>query len=301
MRSNCIHLLFVFILFSIRLEAQINIKTYTTATDTFYWKRYTHIPKPPEINLKQLTVSRSGKIIEAFLAKHLDQFPQFTNDSLGRFTVKDLKKCLYPVEINGDDLPDMIFSGFSGGESDIIKIYLNRKDSFELVFEDYQYITKFIRMQGLLSQMQTGDAGCCDDYLYFIRNYNVKPENGRLLFIKGKQQVAYKYTEEPDLYYPQPIPFIAKSDTMLLRASAAQLNEPFNPHLDTFGNIIAKYRTKAKGVALAYKSYGKWNDWYFVEIFPDSSPSASILYNVEKIPTFIRGWVSAKAISFELK
>jgi hypothetical protein len=56
-----------------------------------------------------------------------------------------------------------------------------------------------------------------------------------------------------------------------------------------------------KGVALAYKSYGKGNDWYFVEIFPDASPSASILYDVEKMPTFIRGWVSGQAIFLELK
>jgi hypothetical protein len=301
MKYNYIIVLFAIILFTLEVDAQINIKTYTSATDTFYWKRYIHIPKPPKTNLKQFMVSRSGKIIESFLATHLAQFPQFTNDSVRRFNIKDLKKCLYPVEINGDQLPDMIFSGFSGGESDIVRIYLNRKDSFELVFEDYQYITKFICLQGRLKEMQTGDVGCRGNYLYFTRNYTVKQENGEPLFIKGMQQVVYQYTEEPVSYYPRAIPFTTISDTMLLRASAAQLNEPFNPHLDTFGNIIAKYRTRVKGVALAYKSYGKGNDWYFVEIFPDASPSASILYDVEKMPTFIRGWVSGQAIFLELK
>ncbi|MEI7500437.1 MAG: hypothetical protein WCK84_08290 [Bacteroidota bacterium] len=296
MKFNCILVFLTVILLSFEVEAQINIKTYTSATDTFYWKRYTHIPKPAKINLKQFTVSRSGKIIESFLLKHLDQFPQFTDDSVPRFSPKDLKKCLYPLDINGDNLPDMIFSGYSGGESDIVKIYLNRTDSFELVFEDYQYITKFTCGHGLLTEMQTGDAGCCDNYLYFTRDYSVKLENGKPLFVKGKQQVVYKYTEEPDICYPRGIPFAMKSDTMLVRASAAQLNEPFNPHLETFGNIIAKYRTRAKGIALAYKSYGKGNDWYFVEIFPDAAPSASILYDVEKMPTFIRGWVSGQAI-----
>jgi hypothetical protein len=93
-----------------------------------------------------------------------------------------------------------------------------------------------------------------------------------------------------------PIPFIAKADTMMVRASAAQQNEPFIPHLDTFGNIVAKYRTRANGMALAYKSDGRGNDWFFVEISPSTGPSASILYGIDRIPTFIRGWVSSRSI-----
>lgn len=297
MRYTYFIFLFLFILLSLQVEAQINIKTYTSETDTFYWKRYTHIPKPLKVNLKRFTVSGSGKIIESFLLKHADQFPQFANDSAPRFSIKDLKKSLYPVRINGDDHTDIIFSGFSGGESDIVRIYINRNDSFELVFEDYQYISKYQTSDGLLTAMETGDPGCSDNYLYFTRDYKIKQESSNPLFIKGKQVVAYKYTEEPVSYFPQVLPFIAKRDTLLLRASAAQLNEPFNPRLETFGNIIAKYRSRARGLALAYKSNGKGNDWYFVEIFPDVSPAASILYDIDKMPTFIRGWVSAMAIS----
>ena len=280
-------------------HAQINIQRYTTATDTFYWKRYIHIPKPPGVNLKRFSVSRPAKKVDSFLAKYLDQFPQFTNDSAPRYSVKDLKKCLFPVDINGDQLPDMIFSGFSGGESDIVKIWLNCRDSFELVFEDYQYISKFRKSGDELAEMQTGDVGCCDNYLYFTRDYRVEQDKGKPIFIKSKQTVAYKYTEEPSTLYPLPAPFIARADTMLLRASAAQQNEPFNPYLDTFGNIIAKYRTKARGVVLAYKSCGKGNDWFFVEISPFAAPSASILYDIDKMPTFIRGWVSSQAIQLE--
>jgi hypothetical protein len=293
--------LLLFSLLSFAVDAQINIKTYTSATDTFYWKRYIHVPKPQKISLKKFTVPRQGKIIESFIARHPDQFPQFTNDSLRRFSLNDLKKCLYPVNINGDDLPDMIFSGYSGGESDFIRIYLNQKDSFSLVFEDYQYITKFTQINGLLTELQTGDIGCSGDYLYFTRNYTVKQEQREPVFVKGKQEVVYQYTEEPSTWYPRPVSFTTKADTMLVRASSAQLNEPFIPYLDTFGNIIAKYRTRAKGVVLAGKSYGKGNNWYYVEVFPDASPSASILYDIEKIPTFIRGWVSGEAIVLELK
>jgi hypothetical protein len=288
-------LLFLLML-SLNGTAQIDIQRYTTATDTFYWKRYVHIPEPPRVSLKRFTVSQSGKKVESFLAKYPGEFAQFTSDSSSRTSLKDLKKCLYPIDINGDKLPDMIFSGYDGGESEIVRIWLNRRDSFELIFEDYQYVSLFRKEEGNLVQLQTGDIGHDDNYLYFTRDYRVDKDKNETVFIRGKQTVTYKYTEEPATFYPQPIPFIAKADTMLLRASPAQLNEPFIPCLDTFGNIVAKYRTKSRGIVLAYKSFGRGNNWFFVEMSPSTAPSASILYDIDKVPTFIRGWVSDQSI-----
>ncbi len=292
------YLVLLFLIFSSNEGiAQIDIQRYTTATDTFHWKRYTHVPKPPKVSLKRFSVSKPAKVIDSFLALHGSQFPQFTNDSVPVLLKKSLIKSLYAIDINGDQLPDIVFSGYSGGETEMVSIWLNHGDSFELVFEDYQYFSKFIRSGNKLVEIQTGDAGGDSNYLYFTRDYRVTHDNGESVFIKGKQTVTYKYTEEPANCYPVPIPFIAKADTMMVRASAAQQNEPFIPGLDTFGNIVAKYRTRASGTAIAYKSNGKGNDWFFVEISPNVAPSASILYGLDKMPTFIRGWVSGQAIT----
>jgi hypothetical protein len=280
-------------------NAQIDILRYTTATDSNYWKRYTHIPKPPRLNLKRFSVSGATRKTDAFLAGNIGYFPQFTNDSTPEFTVKELRKCLFPVDINGDNLADMIFSGSNGGESGIVQIWLNRKDSFELIFEDYQYLTKLKKINGKVVDLQTGDPGTSDRYLYFTRDYRVDNETHTPVFIKGKQIVAYRYNEEPAGMYPVPLPFTAKADTMMLRASAARQDEPFDPKLDTFGNIVAKYRTRAKGMVLARKSAGPGNDWYYVEVYPYCYPSASILYDLDKIPTFIRGWVSSQSIRLD--
>ena len=291
----------VLALFALSGQAQIKLQSYTTATDTFYWKRYIRIPKPEKISLSRYTVSGPTRVIDAFLAKNLEQFPLYAGDSLPKFTISRLKKSLYPIDINGDNLPDIVFSGFAGGESDMVRIYLNRKDSFELVFEDYQYFTRFRKAAGKLVEFQTGDVGFGDNYLYFTRDYRVQQESDGPVFVKVKQHVTYKNTEEPTRYYPLPIACVAKTDTLLLRASAAMLNEPFDPRLETFGNIVAKYRKKARGVALASKSYGKGNDWYFIELYPDATPAASILYDLTRMPAFIRGWVSGQSIFLDLK
>lgn len=286
-------------LVSVGLYGQIPIKTYTTATDTFYWKRYVNIPRPAKLSLKKISEGGHKKEMDRFIAQHADDFQQFTNDSLSQPTLKGLRKALYPVEINGDGKIDLIFCGHSGGIPDITRIYLNRVDHFELVFEDYQYLTKFTRKNGLLTSLQTGDPGCGEDYLYFTRDYEVKWEQSVPVFIKGKQTVAYKHTEEPREYQEKPMSFRSISDTMMVRASAARLNEPFIPRLETFGNIIAKYRQKTRGAILAVKTLGKGNTWYYVELFPGITPAASILYQTDKIPTFIRGWVSGQSIFLE--
>ncbi len=295
-KINKYFLLISLVLLSFGGNAQIEIQRYTSATDTFYWKRYIQIPKPQRVNLKRFSVSQPGKKIDSFLARNLQQFPLYLSDTAHRFTLKSLRKCLYPVDVNGDNLPDMIFSGYNDWKSEIVQIWINRRDSFELVFEDFQYFSVFKRIDNSMLEIQTCDVGSDTSYLYFTRDYTVKQEGANPIFIRGKQVVSYRHTEEPSKYYPEPIPFIAKSDTLMLRASAALQNEPFIPQLDSFGNIIAKFRTQVKGMTLAYKSNGRGNDWYFVEISPSASPSASILYGTDKLPTFIRGWVSGRAI-----
>jgi hypothetical protein len=295
-KTNKFFLLLVLAFLSFSGSAQIDIQRYTTATDTFYWKRYIQIPKPQRVNLKRFSVSQPGKKIDSFLARHLSQFPVYLSDTAPRFTLKDLRKCLNPADINGDNLPDMIFSGYNDWKSEIVQIWINRRDSFELVFEDCQYISGIKRAEKKMLEIQICDVGADTSYLYFTRDYRVEQEAGNPIFIRGKQVVSYKHTEEPFKYYPLPIPFTSKSDTLMLRASAALQNEPFIPQLDSFGNIIAKFRTQVKGQALAYKSNGKGNDWFFVEISPSTTPSASILYETDKLPTFIRGWVSGRSI-----
>jgi hypothetical protein len=148
----------------------------------------------------------------------------------------------------------------------------------------------------MLTELQTGDPGGHEDYLYFIRDYRVEYNHDGPAFVKVRQTVAYRFTEEPAVYLKTPGGFRSKADTLMVRASAAMINEPFIPDLGTFGNIIAKYRSRCRGDILAVKSYGKGNDWYYVEIYPDAVPSASILYNTDRMPTFLRGWVSGLAI-----
>jgi len=280
-------------------QGQITIKQYTSATDTFYWKRYEHVKKPSKLKLSKYTVSGSGKLIERFVSLNLEKFPQFAIDSTKPFRIADLKKCLFPMDLNGDDLADIVFSGYSGGESDKTQIFLNKGDHFELVFEDYQYISSLSFQKKKLTEILMADVGCCDAYLYFTRDYPVRMRGDELDFVKGKQTALYQFTERPFQLLNPPIPWKAVYDTTLIRASAANLDDPYNPALETWGNTIAGYTQNIRGVATAIKKDPNGNIWYFVEIIPDVKPRKSIFYEIDKFPTFIQGWVEGSLIRIQ--
>jgi len=291
-----ISIMLIYLMIPPLLYSQIKIKTYTTATDTFYWKHYESVDKPKKASLRKFVSGNSNQVIQAFIAGNLELFPQFTNDSVSRFGLKDLKKSLYPVDINGDGLPDMIFSGFSGGESDITRIFLNRGDTFELVFEDYQYITSLTLKEGKLMRMVIADPGCCDAYLYFRREFSVVQDRNALIFVKGKQTVEYNRTQRPMELLSTPFRWTSLYDTLLIRASAALIDDPYNPYMETAGNIIAGYTQKVRGEAIARQRDTFGREWLFVEIIPEIRPAKSIFYEIEKYPTFIRGWVNRSEI-----
>lgn len=297
LKERGIVFIFLILLLPVFLFSQIKLKTYTTATDTFYWKKYEQVRKPKKLNLRPYTASGAGSVVDLFLSKNLQNFPQYTNDSISHYTIKDLKKCLFPVDLNGDGLVDMIFTGFSGGESDLTRIFLNLDSSFKLVFEDYQYITSLTIKDRRLTRLKTADPGCCDAYLYFEREYKVSQDFGSLDFIKGKQTAEYFHAERPITMLKEPVPWESRHDTILIRASAAILDEPYNPQFETFGNIIAGYKQKIRGTILAVQKGNNGEEWVYIEIIPDIKPAKSIFYEIEKYPTFIRGWVE----SFEVK
>jgi hypothetical protein len=280
-------------------EAQEQQARPAIPADTFYWKQYPCIPKPSRADLRRIEVPRQQKRIREFLSANIGQFPQFRADSAGPFDTARITGCLHPAELNGDGRIDMIFMGFSGGQADITRIYLNFPDSFLLVFEDYQYPSELTVVKGILTSLTMTDPGCGDDYLYFDRAYQVRSDGPKLSFIKGKQTAVYMHTETPGTLFPNPVPFRSASDTLLVRASAAVINEPFNPTLENFGNITARYKTKIRGKVLGTSATPSGRDWWYVEIMPDTKPSASILYGTDRLPTFFRGWVHRDAIVTE--
>lgn len=295
-------LAFLLLLAPAGIRAQIELKQYTSATDTFYWKRYTHVKKPPEVSLGRFCVSGRNKAVRNFLANPPEEYRFPGGDTLSPARYAGMARFLFPVEVSGDRLPDMIFSGpaDSSGRT-IVRIWLNTGLGYRQVFEDYRYISgwSFAKNKRLLS-LETGEEGPEENPVLYTRSYRVEYAENEPQFIREKQTLVYRYTEEPGVVLGSPAPFRSVSDSLLLRASGARLNEPFIPQLGTFGNIVARYRERTTGRVLGHRSLIQGApEWYYVEIWPSARPSASIFEDTRQMPSFIRGWVSAKAIRMD--
>lgn len=288
-------LLFAFICSNV--YSQIKFKTYTSATDTFYWKRYEHVLKPAKEGLRKFTVKNSAGAIRAFLANPPEAFRDILSDSLRMHPENSMQKYLFPVDLNNDQLPDIIFNGSGRNKTEMVKIFLNRRDSFELVFEDYRYVSELRKGKTGFTGLTIGDPGEKGDFLYVERTYSLQPEKARLDFIRGKQTVVYKYTQRPGKYLSKTVPFRAANDTILVRACEGFIDAPYDPKLKTFGNIICGYTEVITGNILAIDKDQAGHNWYFVEIFPDVKPQKSIFHDLDKYPLFITGWVDADDVS----
>ncbi len=279
--------------------AQIKLRQYTSATDTFYWKRYIRIAEPRRFNPGRVSLRPRSALTDAFLEKHADILPSSADsltDTVAPLPSPGLKKYLYPVEINGDGRPDMIFQGPSGTGGTLVRMWVAVDRRFELIFEDYQYISEFRVRDGRLQSIVTADLGSRSEPLWYTREYKVAGEGADLRILRGKQVVHYSNTEAPPAAKFSPVPFESATDTLMVRASAAVLNEPFDPRLLTFGNIIARYRQKVHGTLLATRKDKAGRTWYYAEIIPSVAPAASILGEAKKIPAFLRGWVQGESV-----
>ena len=278
-------------------SAQIDIQKYTSATDTFYWKRYEHIPGPAPLKLSRIASAPAKSTVTAFLAQDQELLALLSPDSTVVPDIRGWKKHLRITDFNHDGVPDIIYQGPGSNSNNTVRLYLGNGTGYDLVFEDFQYLTHFTLEEKRLVSLCTGEASCAAGATWFTREYSVNWEGAVPRFINGKQTAWYRYTELPLRVFEKTIAFESVRDTLTLRASAHRINEPFIPYPETFGNIVAKYREKVRGVVIGTTNDQKPNEWYFVEIIPDASPSASVLCRNNQIPLFIRGWVAAAAIS----
>jgi hypothetical protein len=292
-----IPLLILFAFFCSQAIGQIKFKTYTAATDTFYWKKYEHVLKPAKASLRKFTDKNGAPVVQAFLAHPPAAFRIVMSDSMRMHPEKPLKNYLYPVDLNNDQLPEIIYNGSGRNETEMVQVYLNLGDSFELIFEDFRYISELIRDKTGFTGITTGDPGNREDYQYTEKEYKLQSNNKSLVFIRGKQTIVYKYTQRPGKYLTSPVTFKALNDTLLVRASSRYIDAPQDPKLKTFGNIICGYTEVISGRVLAVDKDSEGRIWYFVEIFPDAKPEKSVFHDVGRYPVFITGWVDSNDIS----
>lgn len=209
----------------------------------------------------------------------------------------------YFIHLNNDKFPDVIYDGPSGGEGDMVIIFINRQFTIEKVFTGMQHIIDLKFEKNGLSSLGIYDPGCCAETVEIEKYYEV---DAKFHFKQIKQQAAlsgmktYDEDEAGAVLFEKPVPFITLNADYALRYSPeiSDLKPDIFESVGEIvkGNIIAQYPKGAKGIAWGYKKDITGREWWLVEMEPQRKLSFNKFWGNEEFPTSYCGWMSSRFV-----
>lgn len=229
------------------------------------------------------------------------------NLMVDEFEMMDANKMIIPnhfkgIDINGDDQLDIIYSGPSGGEPNVVKIFLNTGSDYELVFYGYQGIVKVIWKNERLDQIFLHDWGCCADIRQINSVYQATYNDGTIPeFNIIYQSVEPQFMAKPKVLLEEPIRFSINNDGYKLRLMPNIDDENYyfpDGAINRKGNTIGFLNSGYKGTAFGSKVDETGRVWWYVEI----NNQYEILDNVLKMDdleqmTNVVGWISSRYVT----
>lgn len=206
------------------------------------------------------------------------------------------------VDINNDGLLDIMYSGSSGGEPNIVYLFIQTNDGFEQVFEAMQGIKKVMWKGNILDKVFVSDWGCCAEISLINSVYNVEYDSqNKPVFTKVFQTIEVNdELIKPKNYFPEPIAFVVENQGYKLRIEPKIDNSKEYHWLEITGNTIATLKKGTTGIAYASETDETGRVWWYVAIELDENVQNSILSPTDYYPTKIIGWVSSRYVK-ELK
>jgi hypothetical protein len=203
------------------------------------------------------------------------------------------------LDFNGDGQLDVFFEGESGGEARIVKVYLNLGNGFKRIFADIQGVTRMDWQDGRLYKIYTFDWGCCDDYLYVNKIFQVTYKaTNQPQFVQMYQSTYVEDTFFPGDSLEKPFRFEVLNDKYNIR-TVPVVDDTSRYHFtdgEPQGNVIAKLPRGARGTVFAKKTDATGREWWLVEVDEEFYPSNKVFLKEEQndFPTKIIGWISSR-------
>jgi hypothetical protein len=231
----------------------------------------------------EINETEKSRLIE-LLKTHYDYFlnSQFYKD--------DFAEKLHFADINNDNKIDVIFNGWSGGEPDIIRFFIQSENGFDKWFEILQNPLEIRITNNRIDEIIAIDNGCCDAYQVTISKYKV---SNKLNLIS---QTSYIDWTDMNGTIIEPAKFKIINDTYFIRDSPKIDNETENERFETKGNSIGEFLKGQKGTAYKSSTDSTGRVWWLMESEPLDSLQNSYFYNESKIKTSFIGWISSRYV-----
>ena len=198
------------------------------------------------------------------------------------------------LELNGDGKPDLIFQGWSGGESNCIKIHLSNDNEFVSPIVFYQELKDIKIENGIIKSLIAVNRGCCAEYVEQETTYSFdKNFNSKLIL----QRVRIKALPEKYEILNAPIKFTIENEFYKLRG------EPKIDNTGTFiydypnqGNTLAIFKKGLKGKVWAKDNSDPDREWWYVEMEPTNEKLEFDMFSYFDNKKQLRrmGWMSSR-------
>jgi len=231
----------------------------------------------------EINETEKSRLIE-LLKTHFDYF--FNSE----FYKDDFEEKVHFVDINNDNKIDVIFNGWSGGEPDIIRFFIQSENGFDKWFEVLQHPLELKITNNKIDEIIAIDNGCCDAYQVTISTYKV---SNKLNLVS---QTSYIDWTDMDGTIIEPTKFKIINDTYFIRDSPKIDNETENERFETKGNSIGEFLKGQKGTAYKSSTDSTGRVWWLMESEPLDSLQNSYFYNENRVKASFIGWISSRYV-----
>lgn len=276
----------IFVVLSLFVAFQVNSQNYIRTIDSLD-------PWAGQLKYDYELVSRFDKYCRANnLMTYSLEMLDARNENLWNFAKS--------VDINNDGLKDVVYSGPSGGEPNVVYFFIQTSSGFDQVFEVMQGIVKVTWEGELLNQVFVSDWGCCAAIHLVNSVYDVEYDGRykRPIFRKVFQSIEVGgQLVKPKNYFSDPIEFVVENDGYKLRI-APMIDDSTTFHsIEITGNTFATLRQGTTGTALASQTDDTGRIWWYVAIDFDKNVQNCIMRTPDEFPTKVIGWLSSRYVT----
>ena len=210
------------------------------------------------------------------------------------------------VDVDGDNTPDIIYSGLREycseyGEGYLTIVFLNRSGRARRMFSDNGVVTAISRPSPHQPVWLTVERdGCCDDPNFSIGFYRPRLNGDTLAYDQYERIASITGVREPKHPYPRPLRVRVTQPRYILRLTPEIDDTTRNriwPYDEPRGNAIAEYGPGAMGRAYAEERDRTGRVWLFVLMDLAPPPTRFPGGDPPEAPARYFGWMSSRYLA----
>jgi len=250
-------------------------------------------------------------IVTKFINQHPGYFSAYRHPEDYSVTINDLYPCLHFIDLNNDGLDDVIFSGRSTAEGDMVEVFINTGNDYKEVLEEMQGIVKIDWESKKITRLYITNWGCCDDYRVENKIYAVVFDKSNMpTFTQVYQSANIFKAPKPDRLFDSPFRFEVLNTYYKLRSEPV-IDDSTVKHWNAdsaaeasglnygkgYGNGVALLPKNARGTAIGWKADNTGRVWWYVEIDAQYALQKNAFdFGQDKFPTKSIGWLSSRFV-----